>query len=186
MMRLYLHLVYYRQEILRRVGCGAGLDLYFASRKVGARGKVYGIDISGEMVGKAKRNMQKLNLNNVEVKQACSDDIPLENCSVDVVTSNGIYNLSPDKKAVFMEAFRVLKHGGVLCFSEIVLSRELEEETRKNVKDWFRCIGGALTMEKFAAVMKKAGFRNVETLSTSRNARCGHKYAVVANIMARK
>ena len=168
------------------IGCGAGLDLYFASKKVGAHGKVYGVDISEEMVKKARSNMQKLNLANVEVKLAHSDSIPLENESVNVVTSNGIYNLSPDKKAVLKEAYRVLKSNGVICFSEIVLKQELEQEIRKSVKDWFRCIGGALTKDKFVALMEEVGFKNVEILSAYRNARCGHEYAVVVNIMGRK
>src|SRR3989338_333082 len=173
-------------NVVLDIGCGAGMDLYFASQKVGEHGKVYGLDISEEMVKKARSNMQKLNLANVEVKLAHSDSIPLENESVNVVTSNGIYNLSPDKKAVLKEAYRVLKSNGVICFSEIVLKQELEQEVRKSVKDWFRCIGGALTKDKFVALMEEVGFKNVEILSTYRNARCGHEYAVVANIRGRK
>jgi len=173
-------------NVVLDIGCGAGMDLYFASQKVGEHGKVYGLDISEEMVKKARSNMQKLNLANVEVKLAHSDSIPLENESVNVVTSNGIYNLSPDKKAVLKEAYRVLKSNGVICFSEIVLKQELEQEVRKSVKDWFRCIGGALTKDKFVALMEEVGFKNVEILSTYRNARCGHEYAVVVNIMGRK
>jgi len=172
--------------IVLDIGCGAGMDLYFASQKVGEHGKVYGVDISEEMVKKARNNAQKLNLANVEVKLAHSDSIPLGDESVDVVTSNGIYNLSPDKKAVLKEAYRVLKPNGVICFSEIVLKKELEQEIRKSVKDWFRCIGGALTLGKFVALMEEVGFKNVEVLSTYRNARCGHEYAVVADIRAYK
>lgn len=168
------------------IGCGAGLDLYFASQKVGEQGKVYGVDISEEMVKKAKDNMQLLNLKNVEIKIAHSDKIPLKNQSVDVVTSNGIYNLSPDKKAVLKEAYRVLKPNGIICFSEIVLKQDLEQEIRKSVKDWFRCIGGALTKDKFIALMEEVGFKDIEVLSIYRNARCGHEYAVVASIRAYK
>jgi len=173
-------------DVVLDIGCGVGLDLYFASQKVGEQGEVYGIDISEEMVKKARSNMRKVNLNNVEVKLAHSDRIPLTDESVDVVTSNGIYNLSPDKKAVLSEAYRVLKHDGIICFSEIVLKQELEQEIRKSVKDWFRCIGGALTLDKFVTLIEEVGFKNVEVLSTCRNARCGHQYAVVANIRAYK
>ena len=173
-------------NVVLDIGCGAGMDLYFASQKVGEHGKVYGVDISGEMVEKARNNVQNLNLTNVEVKLANSDSLPLDDGSVDVVTSNGIYNLSPDKKAVLEEAYRVLKSDGVICFSEIVLKQELEQEIRKSVKDWFRCIGGALTKDKFITLMKEAGFKNIEVLSTYRNARCGHEYAVVASIKAFK
>ena len=173
-------------NVVLDIGCGAGMDLYFASQKVGEHGKVYGVDISEEMVKKSRNNMQNLNIANVEVKLAHSDSIPLDDGSVDVVTSNGIYNLSPDKKAVLEEAYRVLKSDGVICFSEIVLKQELEQEIRKSVKDWFRCIGGALTKDKFITLMKEAGFKNIEVLSTYRNARCGHEYAVVASIKAFK
>ena len=173
-------------DVVLDIGCGAGLDLYFASKKVGMRGKVYGIDISEEMVKKASSNMQQINLKNAEVKLAHSDSIPLADESVDVVTSNGIYNLSPDKKAVLSEVYRVLKQNGVICFSEIVLKQELELEIRKSVKDWFRCIGGALTLDKFVDLMEEVGFMDVEVLSTYRNARCGHEYAVVASIKAHK
>src|SRR3989344_5902120 len=173
-------------NIILDIGCGAGMDLYFASQKVGVYGKVYGVDISEEMVKKARNNVQTLTLTNVEVRLAHADSLPLEDGSVDVVTSNGIYNLSPDKKAALKEAYRVLKSGGILCFSEIVLKQELEQEMRKSVKDWFRCIGGALTKDKFIALMEEAGFKNVEILSTYRNARCGHESAMVASIKAYK
>lgn len=173
-------------DIVLDIGCGAGLDLYFASQKVGDSGRVYGVDISEEMIKKARSNMQDLNLTNIEVLQAYSDSIPLEDESVDVVTSNGIYNLSPDKKAVLKEAYRILKPKGVICFSEITLKHELEQEIRKSVKDWFRCIGGALTLDKFVVLMKEVEFEDVQVLSTYRNARCGHEYAVVANMIAYK
>jgi len=173
-------------DVVLDIGCGAGMDLYFASQKVGEQGKVYGVDISEEMVKKARNNMQNLNLTSVEVTLAHSDSLPLHDESVDVVTSNGIYNLSPDKKAALKEAYRVLKPDGVICFSEIVLKQELGQEIRKSVKDWFRCIGGALTKDTFVALMKDVGFKNVEVLSTYRNARCGHEYAAVANIRGTK
>ncbi|MBI2575727.1 methyltransferase domain-containing protein [Candidatus Woesearchaeota archaeon] len=168
------------------IGCGAGLDLYFSSKIVGDSGKVYGVDISEEMVSKANANMHKLGIQNATIFQSHSDSIPLDDGSIDVATSNGIYNLSPDKKAVLSEVFRVLKPGGILRFSEIVLKQELEQEIRKCVKDWFRCIGGALTLERFTALIQEAGFKNVKVISTFRNARCGHEYAVVADIKADK
>ena len=138
------------------------------------------------MVKKARSNIQQLNLNNVDVRLGHSDSIPLEDKSVNVVISNGIYNLSPDKKAVLKEAYRVLKPNGIICFSEIVLKQELGQEVRKSVKDWFRCIGGALTKDKFIALMEEVGFQEIKVLSTFRNARCGHEYAVVARIKAYK
>jgi len=168
------------------IGCGAGLDLYIASEIVGSKSRVIGIDIADEMVEKAKENMYTLGVTNVEVRKAYSDKIPVEDESVDVVTSNGIYNLSPNKEAVFNEAYRVLKPNGTIAFSEIVLKRGLEEEIRKSVEDWFRCIGGALPENMFLNLMKKVGFREIEVLSRGRNARTGHELAIFANIRARK
>lgn len=175
-----------QDDVVLDIGCGAGLDLYFSSKKVGNGGVVFGIDISKEMIKKARSNVQKVGLVNIKVKLAHSDRIPLDGESVDVVTSNGIYNLSPDKKAVLKEVYRVLRSNGMICFSEIILKQELEQEIRKSVKDWFRCIGGALTLEKFVSLMKEIGFKDVEVLSTCRNARCGHEFAIVADIKARR
>ncbi len=138
------------------------------------------------MVEKAKANMRKLNVTNVEVKKAPSDKIPLEDESVDLVTSNGIYNLSPNKEAVLKEAYRVLKSNGTIALSEIVLKKPLEKEIRKRIEDWFRCIGGALTEKAFLGLMKKVGFIDVMVRSRGRNARTGHKYAIFANIVAHK
>ncbi len=173
-------------DVVLDIGCGAGLDLYVASTIVGPDGKVIGIDFSAEMVEKTRANMKILGATNVEVKRAYSDKIPLEDESVDVVTSNGIYNLSPDKEAVFNEAYRVLKPGGTIALSEIVLKKPLEEEIRKTIEDWFRCIGGALPEKTFLDLMKKVGFTNIRVLSKGRNARTGHKLAMFADIVARK
>lgn len=173
-------------DVVLDIGCGAGLDLYVASKIVGPDGKVIGIDFSAEMVDKARANMKILGVTNVEVKRAYSDKIPLEDESVDVVTSNGIYNLSPNKEAVFKEAYRVLKPGGIIALSEIVLKKPLEEEIRKTIEDWFRCIGGALPEKTFLGLMKKVGFTNIRVLSRGRNARTGHELAMFADIVARK
>lgn len=168
------------------IGCGAGLDLYIASTIVGPKGKVFGIDYSNKMVEKARNNMKKLNVMNVEVKRARSDNIPLEDESVDLVSSNGIYNLSPNKKAVFQEGYRVLKSNGIISLSEIVLKKPLEKEIRKKIEDWFRCIGGALVEKDFLELMQKVGFTDPRVLLRGRNARTGHKYAIFANIVAHK
>ena len=175
-----------RGDTVLDIACGAGLDLYVASQTVEPGGKVIGIDLADEMVKKARENMVKLGVTNVEVKKAPSDKLPLEDETVDVVTSNGIYNLSPDKEAVLREAYRVLKPGGTIAFSEIVLKRELEEEIRKNIEDWFRCIGGALPEPTFLDLIKKVGFINAEVLSKGRNARTGHELAMFADIKANK
>ncbi|PIQ89771.1 MAG: arsenite S-adenosylmethyltransferase [Candidatus Omnitrophica bacterium CG11_big_fil_rev_8_21_14_0_20_42_13] len=173
-------------ETVLDLGCGAGMDLYFYAQKVGERGKVYGLDISEDMAEKARKNMDIAGVKNAEVKIGHSDNLPFGDNFFDVVTSNGIYNLSPDKEAVMRQAFRVLKPGGRTVFCEIVLKKALSEEERKNANDWFRCIGGALPEEDFLALMEKVGFKNIEVISKIRNARTGHKLALCANIRAYK
>lgn len=173
-------------EIVLDLGCGAGLDLYFYSQAVGAKGKVYGLDISEAMVNKAKENMKKMKIKNVEILTGHSDSLPFSDNFFEVVASNGIYNLSPGKEAVMREVFRVLKPAGRTVFCEIVLTAPLSDEERKNSSDWFRCIGGALTEEEFLSLMKKTGFKNIEVISKIRNARCGHRLAICANIRAYK
>lgn len=173
-------------EIVLDLGCGAGLDLYFYAQAVGLPGKVYGLDISDDMVKRARENIEKVGIKNVEIQQGESDRLPFTDNFFDVVASNGIYNLSPDKEAVMREVFRVLKPGGRTVFCEIVLKEPLSDEERKNANDWFRCIGGALVEKDFLSLMAKVGFRNIEVISTIRNARCGHHSAVCANIRAYK
>jgi len=174
------------EEIVLDLGCGAGLDLYFYAMVVGAKGKVYGLDISEDMVNKAKTNMELVRIKNVEIKCGRSDNLPFQDNFFDVVASNGIYNLSPDKEKVMREVFRVLKPGGRTVFCEIVLKEPLTEDERKNIDDWFRCIGGALPEREFLALLEKTRFRNIEIISKVRNARTSHKLAICANIRAYK
>ena len=107
-------------EIVLDLGCGAGLDLYFYAKAVGEKGKVYGLDISEDMVAKTKRNMELAGINNAEISVGESDNLAFSDNFFDVVGSNGIYNLSPDKEAVMREAYRVLKPGGRTVFCEIL------------------------------------------------------------------
>lgn len=173
-------------EALLDLGCGAGLDLYLYAQKVGATGQLYGLDLSQAMLDKAQANLARMGVKNCRLFCCPADKIPLEDNAVDIVTSNGIYNLSPDKEAVLREVLRVLKPGGRIVFSEIVLAYALPEEIRKNIDDWFRCIGGALPEVKFLELMRKIGFIRPEVLSKAKNARCGHKLAICANIRAYK
>jgi len=168
------------------MGCGAGLDVYFYCKAVGETGRVYGLDISGDMLNKAAANLEAAGINNFEPLQAPSDKVPLEDASVDLVTANGIFNLSPDKDAVMREVFRVLKPGGRTVFAEIVLREELGSRERKYIDDWFRCIGGALVVDDFLGRMRACGFVEPKVLSSARNARTGHKSAVCAVIEAKK
>ena len=173
-------------ETILDLGCGAGLDLYLYAQATGSGGKVYGLDISEEMIAKAQRNMETLNVRNAEFLCAAGDNIPLPDGSVDLVAANGIYNLSPDKRAVMREAARVLRPGGRTIFAEIVLKARLPEEIRKNINDWFRCIGGALPGDDFLELLSSVGFSNPRIVWTGRNARTGHELALCAVITAEK
>ncbi|MBU0597928.1 methyltransferase domain-containing protein, partial [Patescibacteria group bacterium] len=124
----------------------------------GKNGKVTGIDFTEGMINKAKSNAQKGKYNNVEFKLADIDDLPLENNTVDIIISNCVINLAPDKEKVFQEALRVLKPGGKLFVSDIVLLEELTEKQR-NDKDLIAgCVGGALLKKDYISIAKKAGF----------------------------
>lgn len=175
-----------RGETLLDLGCGAGLDLYLYTKAIGAEGNIYGLDISEAMIAKAKRNMEALGIRNVKFLCAPSDKIPLPDNSVDIVTANGIYNLSPDKMAVMREVARVLRPGGRTIFAEIVLKAPLSGEVRKNINDWFRCIGGALPQDDFLKSLESAGLNNPRILWVGRNARTGHELALAAVIRAEK
>ena len=173
-------------EIVLDLGCGAGLDLYFYAKAVGDKGRVYGLDISEDMVSKARRNMELVGIKNAEISVGESDNLPFNDNFFDVVASNGIYNLSPDKEAVMREVYRILKPGARTVFCEIVLKEPLSEYERKSHSDWFRCIGGALPEKEFLALMERVGFKNIEVISKVRNARTGHPLALCANIRAYK
>jgi rhodanese-related sulfurtransferase len=138
------------------------------------------------MIDKATDNLRDAGISNVEWLHAAADAIPLPDNSVDIVTANGIYNLSPDKDTVIHEVARVLKPGGRTIFAEIVLTAELSVDTRKDISDWFRCIGGALVERDLVERLTKSGLMNAEVLSIGRNARTGHELARCAVIRATK
>lgn len=173
-------------ETVLDLGCGAGLDLYLYAQKVGPSGRLFGLDLAQPMLDKARNNLTTLGITNVEWLHSPADAIPLEDASVDLVTANGIYNLSPDKDAVMREVARVLKPGGRTIFAEIVLKSELPQEVRREINDWFRCIGGALVQDDFLNRMKSHGFSNPQILWLGRNARTGHEASICAVIRADK
>ena len=173
-------------ETVLDLGCGAGLDLYLYAKTIGPTGKAFGLDLSLAMLTKAQQNMKTLGVGNVQFLHAGAEAIPLPDASVDLVTANGIYNLSPDEDAVMREVARVLRPGGRTIFAEIVLKAPLPGDTCKSLNDWFRCIGGALPEEEFLVHLEQAGFVEPKVLWKGRNERTGHELTVSAVIRAFK
>ncbi len=173
-------------ETVLDLGCGAGLDLYLHAQKVGPTGKLIGLDLADPMLAKAGENLHTAGIDNVEWLSASADQIPLRDNSVDLVTANGIFNLSPDKDAVMLEIARVLRPGGRTIFAEIVLKRELPVDVRREIGDWFRCIGGALVQDDFVARLEANGLSNARILWLGRNARTGHELALCGVFRAEK
>jgi arsenite methyltransferase len=152
-------------ETVLDLGSGAGFDCFIAASKVGATGKVIGVDMTPEMVEKARRNAQAGHFENVEFRLGEIEKLPVVENHVDIVISNCVINLSPDKKKVFKEAFRVLKPGGRVMISDIVILKELPEVIRKNVEAYVGCIAGAINKEEYLAAIEAAGFQEITVLS---------------------
>jgi arsenite methyltransferase len=146
-------------DIVLDLGSGAGIDCFLAAKKVGPNGKVIGIDMTEEMIEKAQANAKKYNFTNVEFRQGDIENLPVEDNSVDVIISNCVINLAPDKLKVFKEAYRVLKKNGKMCFSDIVLLKELSKAQKADKKLLCGCVSGALLKEDYLAKLKKAGFQ---------------------------
>ncbi len=146
------------------LGSGAGFDCFLAAKKVGKQGKVIGVDMTPEMLDKARTNAKKGKYTNVEFRLGEIENLPVADNSVDVVISNCVINLAPNKKRVFEEAFRVLSPKGRLMVSDIVLLRELPESIQKNVEAYAGCIAGAELKDKYLELIRKAGFQEVKVL----------------------
>jgi len=151
-------------EVVVDLGSGGGLDAFLAAKKVGEKGKVYGIDMTEEMVEKARINAQKGNFNNLEFKLGDIEKIPLEDSVADCVISNCVINLSENKQNVFNEAYRILKHGGRLMISDMVLLSDLPKEMMKSAELYAGCISGALKKDDYLGKIRKAGFESIEVL----------------------
>jgi SAM-dependent methyltransferase len=141
------------------LGSGTGFDSFLAARKVGTKGKVIGVDITPEMVEKAKENAKKSGFTNVKFKLGDIENLPLENESVDVIISNCVINLAPDKRKVFSEANRVLKQNKKMYVSDIVLLENISEEKKKDKKLLCGCVAGALLKNDYIAIAEKSGFK---------------------------
>ena len=143
------------------LGSGAGLDCFFAAKKVGETGHVIGVDMTPEMIERAKSSAQRLDIQNVEFRQGYLEDLPVDSNRVDVIISNCVINLAPDKSRVFAEAFRVLKPGGRLAVSDIVTDGPLPPSVKQSLSAWAGCVAGAIEAKDYIRMMEAVGFTDI-------------------------
>jgi len=148
-------------EVVVDLGSGGGIDVLLAARRVGPTGYVYGIDMTREMLELARANQAKAAVTNVEFREGHIEALPLPDACADVVVSNCVVNLSPDKSAVFAEAHRVLRPGGRVAIADLVADRELSVAERDDLVSWAECLAGAVTREAYAAGLNAAGLGDV-------------------------
>jgi len=151
-------------DVVLDLGSGAGFDAFLASPRVGKTGRVIGVDMTSEMIEKAAANAQKGNYKNVKFRLGEIEKLPVEDNSIDVIISNCVINLSPDKENVFKEAFRVLKPGGRLMVSDLVLVKDLPDIIKESVEAYVGCLAGAIMKDKYIGYIKKAGFKDVKIM----------------------
>jgi len=149
------------------LGSGGGIDVFLAAKKVGPKGKVIGVDMTKEMIKRAKFTAKKYGYKNVEFRLGEIENLPVEDNSIDVIISNCVINLSPDKEKVFLEAYRVLKTGGKIMISDLVTEGEIPEEIKKSFDAWAGCIAGALEKNEYLDTIRKAGFQRIKIVSES-------------------
>ncbi|KOP82460.1 arsenite S-adenosylmethyltransferase [Bacillus sp. FJAT-21945] len=148
-------------ETVLDLGSGGGFDCFLASPKVGDKGRVIGVDMTPEMITKSRNDAEKSQFNNVEFRLGEIENLPVADSSVDVIISNCVINLSPNKKRVFNEAYRVLKEGGRLAISDVVMTTELPEKLQADIQLYSGCISGASTVDNLADLINQAGFKNI-------------------------
>ncbi|MFX0140244.1 MAG: arsenite methyltransferase [Candidatus Hodarchaeota archaeon] len=154
-------------ETVLDLGSGGGLDCFIAAKKVGKTGKVIGVDMTPAMIDRARENARTGNYDNVEFRLGEIEHLPVADNSIDLIISNCVINLVPNKENVFREAFRVLKPGGRLMVSDIVLLKELPEVVRNSAQAYVSCIGGAIMKDEYIEAIEKAGFQDVEIVEES-------------------
>lgn len=148
-------------ETVVDLGCGAGFDVFLAARKVGEKGKVIGIDMTEAMIEKARENARKNGIENVEFILANIEDLPIEDNSIDVIISNCVVNLSPEKEKVFAEAKRVLKNGGRIAISDILKAEDFPEEIKADLNNFSSCVTGSIEKEKLLSILHNLEFKNI-------------------------
>ncbi|MGD0296150.1 MAG: arsenite methyltransferase [Bryobacteraceae bacterium] len=149
-------------EIVLDLGSGGGIDVLLSARRVGPSGKAYGLDMTDEMLVLARQNQLKSGIDNVEFLKGEIENIPLPDNSIDVIISNCVINLSADKDSVLREAFRVLKPGGRLAVSDVVVTGDVPPEVRRHVELWVGCIAGALKDSEYQTKLQAAGFESID------------------------
>ena len=149
-------------ETVLDLGSGGGIDVLLSASRVGPTGKAYGLDMTDDMLALAHENQKRAGVTNVEFLKGEIENIPLPDCSVDVIISNCVINLSADKDRVLREAFRVLKPGGRFAVSDVVVRGEVPAEVRKSMLLWVGCIAGALRDDEYIAKLKQAGFESID------------------------
>ncbi|HEV8042453.1 MAG TPA: arsenite methyltransferase [Bryobacteraceae bacterium] len=149
-------------EIVLDLGSGGGIDVLLSARRVGPSGKAYGLDMTDEMLALARQNQLKAGVENVEFLKGEIENIPLPSNSIDVIISNCVINLSADKDRVLSEAFRVLKPGGRLAVSDVVVTGDVPPEVRRHVELWVGCIAGALQDSEYQTKLQAAGFESID------------------------
>jgi SAM-dependent methyltransferase len=153
-------------EVVLDLGSGGGIDVLLSAQRVGPTGKAYGLDMTDEMLALARENQAKAGATNVEFLKGEMEDIPLPDDTVDVIVSNCVINLSADKDRVLAEAFRVLRPGGRLAVSDVVVRGEVPREIRRSVELWIGCVAGALEESDYRAKLAKAGFEAIDVEPT--------------------
>jgi len=151
-------------EVVLDLGSGGGIDVFIAAKKVGPTGKAIGVDMTQEMLDLATKNAAELGFENVEFRKGDIENLPVEDGTIDVIISNCVINLAPDKDKVFREAYRVLKPGGRITVSDIVTDGDLPEEIRNNPDQWAACVSGALDEKLYLEKIRNAGFERVKVL----------------------
>ncbi len=151
-------------ETVLDLGSGGGFDCFLAADKVGKKGRVIGIDMTPEMIDKARENAEKGKYENVEFRLGEIENLPAADNSVDIIISNCVINLAPDKKNVFKDAYRVLKPGGRLMISDIVLQKELPDSIKSSIEAYVGCVSGAVMKDEYIEAIKEAGFQEVRLI----------------------
>ena len=153
-------------ETVLDLGSGGGIDVFLAAKKVGANGKVIGVDMSEPMIKRANDTAEEYDYKNVEFRLGDIEELPVENSTVDAIISNCVINLSTQKEQVFKEAYRVLRKGGRLLVSDMMV-KGLPEEVRNNILAWTSCVGGAIELEAYTDAIRGAGFTEIEVVNNT-------------------